>query len=135
MILTIDMLQEIERCPPLARQTGDEWIVTQPFSPERLGDDRVSPSPTKSPLLKPCDFNLRIQEQQEPATSSVSRSPRLVTRVTPTMTAGAKLLPPSAFAPVSGINEAVGGGLQKSPEGQRTHLSEHADDTLADIQR
>ena len=134
MILTIDMLQEVERCPPLARQAGDEWIVTQPFSPERRGDDRVSPSPSKSPLLKPSDFNLRIQLQQEPATSSVSRSPRPVTRVTP-VTAGAKLLPPSAFAPVSGINEAVGGGLQKSPEGQRTHLSEHADDTLADIQR
>ena len=134
MILTIDMLQEVERCPPLARQTGDEWIVTQPFSPERRGDDRVSPSPSKSPLLKPSDFNLRIQEQQEPATSSVSRSPPPVTRVTP-VTAGAKLLPPSAFAPVRGINEAVGGGLQKSPEGQRTHLSEHADDTLADIQR
>ena len=133
MILIIYMLQEVERCPPLARQTGDEWIVTQPFSPER-GDDRVSPSPTKSPLLKPSDFNFRIQEQQEPATSSVSRSPRPVTRVTP-VTAGAKLLPPSAFAPVSGINEAVSGGLQKSPEGQRTHLSEHADDTLADIQR
>ena len=133
MILTIYMLQEVERCPPLARQTGDEWIVTQPFSPERRGDDRVSPSPTKSPLLKPSDFNLRMQ--QGPVTSSVSRSPRPVTRVTPTMTAGAKLLPPSAFAPVSGINEAVGGGLQKSSEGQRTHLSEHADDTLADIQR
>ena len=125
--------QEVERCPPLARQTGDEWIVTQPFSPERRGDDRVSPSPTKSPLLKPSDFNLRIQ--QGPVTSLVSRSPRPVTLVTPTMTAGAKLLPPSAFAPVSGINEAVGGGLQKSTEGQRTHLSEHADDTLADIQR
>ena len=127
------MLQEVERCPPLARQTGDEWIVTQPFSPERRGDDRVSPSPTKSPLLKPSDFNLGMQ--QGPVTSLVSHSPRPVTRVTPTMTAGAKLLPPSAFAPVSGINEAVGGGLQKSPEGQRTHLSEHADDTLADIQR
>ena len=132
MILTIDMLQEVERCPPLVRQTGDEWIVTQPFSPERRGDDRVSPSPSKSPLLKPSDFNLGTQ--QEPATSSVSRSPRPVTRVTP-VTAGAKLLPPSAFAPVSGINDAVGRGLQKSPEGQRTHLSEHADDTLADIQR
>ena len=132
MILTIDMLQEVERCPPLARQTGDEWIVTQPFSPERRGDDRVSPSPTKSPLLKPSDFNLRMQ--QGPVTSLVSHSPQHVTRVTP-VTAGTKLLPPSAFAPVSGINEAVGGGMQKSPEGQRTHLSEHADDTLADVQR
>lgn len=122
------MLQVSERCPPLARQADDEWIVTQPFSPERH-DNRVSFSP-KSPLLKPSDFNLRIQHQHVisiPSTSPAANTTPQVVSVS--------LLPPSAFAVPPVDTEASPVRHHVSPHSRRSEYSEPADDTLADIQR
>lgn len=130
------------KCPPLARPEADDWLVTQPFSPERRPITPVTTVKSPNSLLKPSDFKQRM-DGQAVIPPSFNHTPTLPQRADTEhsiyQSDGLGLLPPSAFVEVIRHTEITSPQCADSDTGSVISSScdrgEGRDNTLADIQR